>query len=196
VETQQHRVDLFGLRTTNADLGALYALYGFERLHEPFEIVPGVVIPDGDHGFPAVGARFLTDFSRPVSAEGKIEAGQFYDGNRLGGQLLLRLRPNRFLRSETTWVFDDVEVSGGEFTSQVIRQRFAVALTPRVLSSFFVQYNHLEELWSVNLRFNWIYRPGADLFVVYRQTWDPSRNGGSSRRDRRFIVKFTYLFQR
>jgi hypothetical protein len=196
VETQQHRLDLFGLRTTNADLGAIYTLYGFERLHEPFEIVPGVVIPEGDYGFPAVGARFLTDFSRPASAEGKIEAGKFYDGNRLGGQLLLRLRPNRFLRSETAWVFDDVEVSGGDFTSHVVRQRFAVALTPRVLSSFFVQYNHLDELWSVNLRFNWIYRPGSDLFFVYRQTWDPSRDGGSSRRDRQFIVKFTYLFQR
>jgi hypothetical protein len=77
-----------------------------------------------------------------------------------------------------------------------VRQRFAVALTPRVLTSFFVQYNHLAELWSVNFRLNWIYRPGSDIFVVYRQTWDPSRDGASPRLDRRFIVKFTYLFQR
>jgi hypothetical protein len=71
-----------------------------------------------------------------------------------------------------------------------------VALTPRVLSSFFVQYNHLYDVWSVNFRFNWIYRPGSDLFVVYRQSWDPSRSDGSSGLDRQFIVKFTYLFQR
>jgi hypothetical protein len=196
LETQRHRLDVFGLRTASADEAVLYGLFGFERLVEPFEIVPGVVIPVGEYSFPAAGARFLTHSSRPVSVEGRIEVGEFYDGDRLGGQLLLRLRPNRFLRSETAWVFDDVEVSGGEFTSQIIRQRFAIALTPRVLSSFFVQYNHLDDLWSVNLRFNWIYRPGADLFVVYRQTWDPSRGDGTLRRDRRFIVKFTYLFQR
>jgi hypothetical protein len=196
METQSHRMDVFGVRTASADEATLYGLYGFERLFEPFEIVPGVVIPEGDHSFPAAGVRFLTHSSRPVSVEGRLEAGQFYDGNRRGGQFLLRLRPNRFLRSETTWVFDDVEVSGGEFTSHVVRQRFAVALTPRVLTSFFVQYNHLAELWSVNFRLNWIYRPGSDIFVVYRQTWDPSRDGASPRLDRRFIVKFTYLFQR
>ncbi len=196
METQRHRLDVFGLRTASADEATLYGTYGFERLFEPFEIVPGVVIPQGDHSFPAAGVRFLTHSSRPVSVEGLVEAGQFYDGNRFGGEFLLRLRPNRFLRAETAWVFDDVEVSGGEFTSQVIRQRFAVALTPRVLSSFFVQYNHLAELWSVNFRFNWIYRPGSDLFVVYRQTWDTSGNSASPRLDRRFIVKFTYLFQR
>jgi hypothetical protein len=48
----------------------------------------------------------------------------------------------------------------------------------------------------VNFRFNWIYRPGADLFVVYRQTWDPSRHDRTLQRDRQFIIKFTYLFQR
>jgi hypothetical protein len=195
METQRHRLDVFGVRTSSADEATLYGLYGFERLFAPFEIVPGVVIPEGDHSFPAAGVRFLTHSSRPVSVEGRVEAGQFYDGNRFGGEFLLRLRPNRFLRAETAWVFDDVEVSGGEFTSQVIRQRFAVALTPRVLSSFFVQYNQLADLWSVNFRLNWIYRPGSDLFVVYRQTWDRAR-AGSPQLDRRFIVKFTYLFQR
>jgi hypothetical protein len=153
-----------------------------------------VVIPEGEHSFPGLGVRALTDFSRPVSVEGRLEKGQFYDGNRLGGLLLLRLRPNRFIRSETTWVFDDVDVSGGEFTSQLVRQRFAMALNPRALASFFVQYNHLAELWSVNLRLNWIYRPGSDIFFVYRQTWDTSPGG--ARQDRQFIVKFTYLFQR
>lgn len=195
VETQRHRLDLFGLRSKSADEGAVYATYGFERLFVPFEIVPGVVIPEGDHAFPGAGIRALTHSSRPVSVEGRLEAGQFYDGNRLGGQFLLRLRPTRHLRSETAWVFDDVEVSGGKFTSQVIRQRFSMAVTPRILSSFYVQYNHLADLWSVNFRFNWIYRPGSDLFVVYRQSWDRTL-AGPFRMDRRFIVKFTYLLQR
>jgi hypothetical protein len=196
VETQQHRLDFLGLRTAGADEAALYALHGFERLLEPFEIVPGVVIPRGDYSFPAAGVRFLTHSSRPVSVEGRLEAGEFYDGHRRGAQLLLRLRPNRYLRSETAWLVEDVDLPAGAFTSQLLRQRFAVALTPRVLSSLFVQYDHLADLWSVNLRFNWIYRGDSDLFVVYREVWDASRHGPYPHKDRQFIVKLTYLFQR
>jgi hypothetical protein len=39
-------------------------------------------------------------------------------------------------------------------------------------------------------------RPGSDIFVVYRQSWDRSGFRGPLVQDRRFIVKFTYLFQR
>ena len=71
-----------------------------------------------------------------------------------------------------------------------------MALTPRLLSNLFVQYNSLVKQTSVNIRFNWIYRPGADLYVVYTETWDPRYSGVFTQRDRRFIVKFTYLYQR
>ena len=59
-----------------------------------------------------------------------------------------------------------------------------------------MQYNDLEELLSLNLRFNWIYRPGADLFVVFNQSWEAPSMSDLSTRDRQLIVKFTYLFQR
>jgi len=51
---------------------------------------------------------------------------------------------------------------------------------------------------AANLRFNWIYRPGADLFVVYNHNWDTTGRSFSSRqtRDRQLIVKFTYRFNR
>ena len=41
----------------------------------------------------------------------------------------------------------------------------------------------------MNTRFNWIYRPGADLFIVYNQNWtdDGTLN-------RALIFKFTYLW--
>ena len=49
---------------------------------------------------------------------------------------------------------------------------------------------------SLNLRFNWIYKPGADLFVVFNQSWDAPKFSDMTRRDRQVIIKFTYLFQR
>jgi len=127
--------------------------------------------------------------------EGEARAGDFYDGDRLSGSLTLRLRPNRYLRSETTWVLNDIDLPGGQFTANIVRERLAVAFTPQLLSNLFLQYNDLTEELSLNFRFNWIYRPGADLFVVYNQTWDAPDVSDLEQRDRQLIVKFTYLFQ-
>ena len=51
------------------------------------------------------------------------------------------------------------------------------------------------ELAGINLRYNWIYRPGADLFVVYNQTWDALSLSRLITNDQRLIIKFTKLLQ-
>lgn len=106
-------------------------------------------------------------------------------------------RPNRFLRSETTWEYNDIELPNlGGFTTQILRQRLGLSLNPRLRADTLVQYNNLSDDFAVNLRVNWIYKPGADLFVVFNQTWDAPGFTGFERRDRQVIVKFTYLYQR
>jgi hypothetical protein len=194
-ETRLFRLDFFGLRTAAATELVGFTNQSFERLFAPFEIVPGVLIPEGDYDFGTVGARFLTHSSRPVSVEAATEIGGFYDGDRWLGNLMLRLRPNRFIRSETTWEFNDIELPGGSFNAHILRQRLAVAFTPRILTNVLIQYNNLIDELSMNIRFNWIYRPGSDLFIVYNETRH-SRYSFITERDRQFIVKFTYLFQR
>jgi hypothetical protein len=197
VESEEITLDLFGLRTADADEATLFVRRNFERLSAPFPIPEtNVEIPSGDYTFNTIGVKFLSHSSRPISVEGSARVGQFYDGDQLGADLTLRLRPNRKIRSETGWVVNDIDLPEGAFTANIIRQRLSVAVSPRLLWNLFVQYNDLAELLSLNLRFNWIYRPGADLFVVYNQTWGSPTGGGLDKRDRRFIVKFTYLLQR
>ena len=53
---------------------------------------------------------------------------------------------------------------------------------------------------GANIRFNWIYRPGAyrpgaDLFVVYNENWNAPSCSARETRDRQLIIKFTYLYQ-
>ncbi len=100
------------------------------------------------------------------------------------------------MRSETVWEYNDVELPAGAFTATVLRERLSLAASPRLRADTLLQYNDLDELFAANLRFNWIYQPGADLFVVFNQTWDASSLDRLDRRDRQVIVKFTYLWQR
>ena len=74
-----------------------------------------VSIPVGEYDYNATGVSFLTHSSRPVSVEGQLLSGGFYDGERTSGNLTLRIRPNRFLRSETTAEINDVDAGGGQF---------------------------------------------------------------------------------
>jgi hypothetical protein len=92
------------------------------------------------------------------------------------------------------WVIDDVKMPSGNFTANVLRQRLAFALTPRLLTNVYVQYNDLNDLASLNVRFNWMYRPGSDIFVVFNQSW--AGRGSSARDDWQLQAKLTYLFQR
>jgi hypothetical protein len=63
-----------------------------------------------------------------------------------------------------------------------------------IATAAFVQLNDAAELLSLNLKFNWIYRPGADLFLVFNKTWDATGFGQRTRRDRQAILKVTCLF--
>lgn len=195
-ETEEYRLDVVGVRTKGAAEAKAFVTQTFDSLSDPFPIAPGVVIPVGDYRFDAAGLSFLTHSSRPVSVEAQVLAGGFYDGDRQSGNVLLRLRPNRFIRSETTFEVSNVTVGTGEFTAKVFRERLAVALNPKVLANLFLQYNDLAEIASVNFRFSWNYRPGSDIFLVYNQTWDAPSLGSLTRRDRQLMVKATYLFQK
>jgi hypothetical protein len=195
-ETEEYRLDFFGLRTKSAAEGKVFVAQTFDALRSPFQIAPGVVIPAGDYRFSDAGLSFLTHSSRPVSVEGQLLAGSFYDGHRQSGSVLLRLRPNRHIRSETTFEVNNVELGAGEFVGKIFRERFAYAFNPKLLANLFLQYNDLSDIVSANLRFSWNYRPGSDIFLVYNQTWDAPNLGNLTRKDRQLMLKVTYLFQR
>lgn len=74
--------DLFSFRTKSDDVLSLYTDLRYERLDDPFEIRPGVVIPEGEHRFGNVGIWGETNQSRPVSINAWIQRGSFYDGAR------------------------------------------------------------------------------------------------------------------
>ena len=193
VQSTYYGADLFGFRTKLDDSLSLYAEQSFERLDEPFEIRPGVVIPAGEYRWDHQGIWFDTNASRPISLEAWYQTGGFFDGERTAHGTALRLRPSRFLRAESSWDRNRVELPGGAFTTNLFRERLQVNLTPDLATSAFAQFSDAAELLAANLRIGWTYRPGADVFLVFNQTWDAPALGLRTERDRQMILKMTYL---
>jgi hypothetical protein len=189
LETWDGSFRVFGFRTMAEDFVSFSFNPAYERLFEPFEIRDGIVIPVGEYSFHDWSVFANTSDARPVNAFWRFSNGGFYDGNRLNSSITVNYRPIPYLATQTEWSYNDVDLPGGSFSTNVVRQRFNVSFSPNMSLNSFIQYLDTDDLLSMNTRFNWIYRPGADVFIVYNQNWI---DGGTQ--DRALIFKFTYLW--
>ncbi len=195
---ESHNLELtyFGVRTFKNDGFRLRIERDDERLFEEFEISDGVIIAPGRYtSDPRFGIFGFTSEARLFSMRGGLERGGFLSGDRDSVFLRLAARPSKFFRASTGYSYNMVDLPEGQFSTHVVNQRFDVSFTPDLLWNSTVQWNDANDTLGINLRLNWIYRPGADLFVVYNQTWDTPAGATTTTRDRAFLVKFTYLFR-
>ncbi len=195
MESREVRYSFLGLRNYQGDGMFLSVTEQTERLFEDFEISEGIVIPTGRHDADPRISLFLNSAnSRALSFRLFGGTGGFFNGTRDNVSLTTTLRPNRFVRSETQIDLNKVSLPSGSFDSNLYRQRVSFNLNPKMLFNALIQYNENSDALGLNLRFNWIYRPGADLFVVFNQTWNAPNANDATREDRQIVVKFTYLF--
>ena len=87
-----------------------------------------------------------------------------------------------------------MEVPSGSFDANITSLRFGYAFSTKLTTNALVQYNSLNQDFSVNMRLNFIHRPGSDLFLVLTERrgvedelWDLS--------DRGLVAKVTYLMR-
>lgn len=192
LESVDTAVRFFGFDLRSGDRVTFFGSHNFERLFEPFEISDGIVLDPGDYNFADIGIFVRTDGGRPVSYIGFYTKGNFWNGTRLQGTNTLTLKMGRFFSTQTSWNFNNVDLPGGSFKTNLLQQRFNVALSPELFWNTLVQLNDADYLVTINSRFNWIYKPGADLFLVYNQSW--GTGDGTTPLNRAVVVKFTYLF--
>jgi hypothetical protein len=193
LETFSTRLDFFGFILDSEDQFQAFVDINRERLLEPFAIQAGIVIPPGEYDFNDYGINYTTNPYRRVVVTGSVLTGQFFDGERFSNVITVGLRPSRYFRAETRWTRDEVDLPAGSFIANVWRQRLSVSPTPRLAANAFIQYNDTADLISLNLRLNWIYKPGADIFLVYNHNWIAPGLTDRTSRERQAILKFTYL---
>ncbi len=192
LETLDMTARFFGFDLRSGDRITLFGSYNFERLFEPFEISDGIVLQPGDYEWTDLGLFVRTDGSRPVAFFGYYTYGDFWTGTRLMANSDLTVRLGRYFSATTNWAHNRVVLAEGSFRTNLIRQRINVSMSPDLFWNTFVQYNDASQLLSLNSRLNWIYQPGADIFLVYNQDWETGL--GATPADRAIILKFTYLF--
>jgi len=139
-----------------------------ETLAQPFR-VQGVTVAPGRYDETEWEISYGSSAARPVAAQLSVGGGGFYEGHRrsVGFQGGWQVSPHLGLDASVDW--NDVELPGGRFQSNVYRGRAIVGFNTRVFASGFVQYNDALDQLVTNLRFNLVHAPLSDLYLVLNE---------------------------
>ena len=191
LETRVRQAEL----TTNFETGDAVTAQltnQFENLDEPFELRPDIVIPPGAYRFNTATFSLSTFRRRHARLNMSYATGGFWDGDRdtltVGPQWRMSTHVDLSLSWSTNWV----DLPEGAFTTRLASARLQLAFRNDLALLSLFQYNDSSKQFSANVRFNWIPRPGSDLFIVYNELDDTQ--GGLGVKNRSLVVKLNYLF--
>ena len=166
-------------------------------LDVPFRIQPGVVIPIGTYKFDELQLTYNTNPARRFYERFTYQPMEFYGGTKKTVTGAVGVRASSHLSSELQFSRNDVDLPYGAFLANLAILRVDYAVSPRATVRSLTQYNSLTHEVTNSIRFNFIYRPGSDLYVVYNDlqlTGLP--HGLFTPSDRQLVVKMNYLLAR
>jgi hypothetical protein len=190
-----------GYNRTFDDLRATFTL----DEGDPADPVDDAAIRPGAYGQTQWLLLYEGNASRVLSASLFAQAGGFFDGDFRSADFNATARFSRHLRFSTGVLRTEIDLPArpadlaspplppAEFNVTLLQARLGVYVTTRLLADAFVQYNSDLDDFSTNLRFNFKYRPGSDLYVVYNERRD-TEGRPADVVDRALTVKWTYLF--
>lgn len=172
----------------------------FQRISATSSAILGVNLPIGTYTYTSTRMHFNTNQSKPIFGDFEFTIGQFFNGNRRTFTFEGGIRYGSRLAFEPRYELNDVELTDinalkQDITAHIIGLRTSYSFSPNISARSLVQWNSQSERFSANFRFNYIIRPGSDLFIVYNERRD-SNTGGfpGDPMDRAIVVKLAYLF--
>ena len=169
----------------------------YERLFEPFEISPGVVLPAGEYRFTPVRVFFTSAQKRRFQGSIGLTFGNFWSGTAKTIQTGISYKlPPRFSISLTTnQTF--ASLPQGNFVARIYSSQISYAVSPFLSFSNLIQFDNRSGNLGLQSRVRWTVEPGNDVFFIFGQGWVQSLERGYDFRqqDSRLATKLQYTFR-
>ena len=152
-----------------------------------------VPVPAGDYPFRRYSFSVNTYRRRYASVRAGYEFGGFWGGERDEWSVGANYRVNRNFGLNGSYAHNRLRLPGGDFDTHLFSTRMRVAFRNDLVLLGLFQFNHATGDLASNVRFNWIPKPGTDLFLVYTELdeW----HDAFFVRNRSLSVKLNYLFR-
>ena len=187
--------NMLGTRLKNGANITVWYNHWFDQIDRPFTLQSRVTVPTGTYRFGEWNVMAGSNPARRVYGRAGFSPQTFYDGTRTDTDATLGLRASSRLSAELSLQRNDVDLPWGALVVNLAIFRFDYALSPRMTVRSLSQYNSLTRQLSTSVRYNFIYRPGSDLYVVYDEL-QGNTVGIPEVRNRQLILKMTYLLSR
>ena len=171
-----------------------------EDLDEPFELAPGVVIPEGSYRTTWFKGQIRTPLGSWISGSLTTQLGQFYDGSFSSFAIGSDLRPGGGLELSVGVDLTRAWFPSGraDLDAQIFRARGLYAFSRKISASVLAQYSTVGDAMSFNSRLRYNPREGVDVWLVYDEVAFPdltaSPSGSSSGGGRSVMLKINYTF--
>ena len=170
----------------------------YERLFEPFEISPGVVLPVGEYRFMPMRIFFTSAQKRRVQGSIGLTFGNYWSGTAqsLRTGISYKLPPNFLVSFNADQTF--ASLPEGEFVARIYSSEVNYAVSPFLTFSNLIQFDNRSGNLGLQSRVHWTIEPGSDLFFVFGQGWVQDLERGYRefrRQDSRLATKLQYTFR-
>lgn len=166
----------------------------YERVFEPFEISPRVILAPGEYRFTRFGSIFSTAAKRRLSGSVRLNWGNYWSGRaeQLTTSLTYKLPPRFTISLSANQTF--ARLPEGHFTARIFTSNVAYAASPRLSFSNLIQYDNRSRNLGWQSRIRWTLQPGSDLFFAFIQGWiqEEIENRRFRAQDSKASAKFQY----
>lgn len=199
VETEKFYFTLVDWHFNSGD--SLHSLFDlnptYERLFEPFEISPGVVLPAGEYRFTPMRIFFTSAQKRKLQGSIGLTFGSFWSGTAKAIRTGLRYQlPPRFsIRLDSNQTF--AQLPEGNFVARIFSTQVNYALSPFLSFSNLIQFDNRSGNLGLQSRVRWTLEPGNDVFFIFGQGWIQEIGDFHDFRqqDSRLATKLQYTFR-
>lgn len=191
----------WSFQTKNQAMMQINLVTNIEYIRDSLEISPDeLYIPPGKYNYLNLWITSSTPMSKPFYVMSVIQAGQYYDGNRLSVRLEPMWNISRHFEIGGTYNFDHVSVSKRDvaWTNHLVGLKALYMLNTKLSVNAFIQYNKAVHEVISNVRIRYNPKEGNDLYLVFNE----GRNTDLTREvpnlpeyyTRAVMVKYTYTF--
>ena len=164
-----------------------------EHVDTPFNIHEDITLPVATYDSPWWEMNIQSDKSRRIWINPKYRWGGFYGGRGRILELNAGLRPFSSFSTDISFINQDIDLTQGGFVNRLLRARLIYSYSPQLALIGLLQWNSNTGEVNINVRLNFIHRPGSDLFLVFNERRQIERESKGVK-DRSIALKFTYLF--
>ncbi len=186
---------MLGMRLDNGAYIIVFFNKWFDQLDQRFAIRKDVTIPAGAYRYGEWQFLYTSNPSRRFYQLLQYSPQTFYGGTRVDTDAVLGVRATSQVAAEIQYRRNDVDLPWGAFVVNLGALRLDVALSPRMTVRTISQYNSSTHQVTTSVRYNFVYRPGSDLYVTYDELRG-DMPGLPEVRNRQLALKLTYLLSR